>query len=161
MSLSFDEVAEILKVIDASDVEELVLEIGELRLVVRRGGAGQAAGAQAPAAATPAAPVTTPPASPAALPGSPPAAPVAPPEAGAEAVEAPSVGRAYRRPAPEEAPFVEEGQRVEAGQTVCLLEVMKLFATVAAPISGTVIGFGFEDGGAVEYGAPLVWIRPD
>lgn len=161
MSLSFDEVAEILKVIDASDVEELVLEIGEVRLVVRRGGAGRATTDVAPAAApTPApAPAASTPAT--AVPGTPPAPPVAPPEAGAQAVEAPSVGRAYRRPAPEEPPFVEEGQRVEAGQTVCLLEVMKLFANVTAPVSGTVIAIGFEDGGAVEYGMPLFWIRPD
>lgn len=159
MALSYDEVAEILKVLDASSVEELVLEIGDTRLVVRRGGSGgapAATGASSPARTAGSAPTAR-----NAAAGSPPITLAEAPEAGARAVEAPSVGRAYRRPSPEEAPFVEPGQRVEAGQTVCLVEVMKLFTSVEAPVSGTVISIAFDDGAAVEYGAPLVWIRPD
>ena len=71
------------------------------------------------------------------------------------------VGRAFRRPTPEEAPYVEVGSRVAAGDTVCLIEVMKLFTAIESPVSGTVAAIAFEDGAAVEYDQPLIWITPD
>lgn len=165
MALTYAEVAEILKVIDASDVEELVLEICDTRLVVRRGGAAGAGDVSAPVpkADQEIRPATSPPpvAAPSSVPGGPPAPVASAPEPGAQAVVAPSVGRAYRRPSPEEPPFVEMGARVAVGQTVCLVEVMKLFTAIEAPCAGTVIAIAYEDGGAVEYGTPLIWIRPD
>ncbi|MEM1384111.1 MAG: acetyl-CoA carboxylase biotin carboxyl carrier protein [Pseudomonadota bacterium] len=167
MALSFADVAEILKVIDASEIEELVLEVDGVKLVVRRQGAGgapvvarQAADIARPAAAAGAVP------SGAAAPGTAGKAaalgggPTAPVQ-GAVPVPAPMVGTFYRRPSPEEPPFVEEGARVVAGQTLCLLEVMKLFTQVEASIAGTVVSLPVVDGEGVEYGQPLAWILAD
>lgn len=163
MALSYAEVAEILKIVDGSELEELVLEIGQTRLVVRKGASGAAAPVSAPAApaagSTPAS-AHAPPARPAALPHEPDRARPRPPEEGAVAVESPMVGRFYRRPLPEEPPFAEAGDSIEAGQTLALIEVMKLFTKLEAPVTGTLIGFAVEDGEAVEYDQVIAWIRP-
>lgn len=76
-------------------------------------------------------------------------------------VTAPSLGTFYRAPKPGEAPFVAVGSRVAAGDPLCLVEVMKLFTTVNAPVGGIVIAVHAEDGDLVEFGQPLVSIDPD
>jgi pyruvate/2-oxoglutarate dehydrogenase complex dihydrolipoamide acyltransferase (E2) component len=70
------------------------------------------------------------------------------------------VGIAYRARGPKEAPLVEVGQKVQAGDPVCLIEAMKMFNEVTAPTSGIVSAIDFENGALVEYGAPLVTITP-
>jgi len=72
-------------------------------------------------------------------------------EAGGTDVRAPMVGTFYRRPAPDEPPFVEEGATVRKGDTLCMIEVMKLYTTVEAPIDGTVISVVPEDRKLVEF----------
>lgn len=81
--------------------------------------------------------------------------------AGLIAIRAPMVGTFYRRPKPDEAPFVEEGQHVEAGDPLALLEAMKLFNTVSAPVSGRVVRIPCADGTLVQRNAALVLIEPD
>ncbi|MFN7399037.1 MAG: acetyl-CoA carboxylase biotin carboxyl carrier protein [Sandaracinobacter sp.] len=76
-------------------------------------------------------------------------------------VAAPSLGTFYRAPKPGEAPFVSVGSRVAAGDPLCLVEVMKLFTTVNAPIGGTVVAIHAVDGDLVEFGQPLLSIDPD
>lgn len=161
MALSYAEVAEILKLVDASSLDELTLEIGDARLVVRRHGSGAPTETAMPSQPRPA-PSAAAPSAPAPMaPKAKPAPAAAPAEDGAVAVESPMVGRFYRRPSPEEPVFVEEGAHVAAGQTLCLIEVMKLFTAVEAPMAGTILAIGVEDGAAVEYDQPLFWIRPD
>jgi acetyl-CoA carboxylase biotin carboxyl carrier protein len=81
--------------------------------------------------------------------------------AAGQQVTAPSLGTFYRAPKPGEAPFVAVGSRVAAGDPLCLVEVMKLFTTVNAPVGGIVIAVHAEDGDLVEFGQPLVSIDPD
>ncbi|MCD9197687.1 acetyl-CoA carboxylase biotin carboxyl carrier protein [Aeromicrobium wangtongii] len=76
-------------------------------------------------------------------------------------VTAPNLGTFYRAPAPGEASYVELGQRVEAEDEVCLIEVMKLYTPVRAGAAGVVVEVLVEDGALVEYGQPLVVIDPD
>jgi acetyl-CoA carboxylase biotin carboxyl carrier protein len=76
-------------------------------------------------------------------------------------VTAPSLGTFYRAPRPGEAPFVAIGTRVASGDPLCLVEVMKLFTTVNAPIAGTVVAVHAEDGDLVEFGQLLLSIEPD
>jgi acetyl-CoA carboxylase biotin carboxyl carrier protein len=76
-------------------------------------------------------------------------------------VRAPMVGTFYRAPAPEEAPFVQVGQHVEPGATVCIIEVMKLMNSIAAEARGVVTEILVENGTHVEYGQVLMVIRPD
>lgn len=76
-------------------------------------------------------------------------------------VTAPSLGTFYRAPKPGEAPFVGPGAKVAAGDPLCLVEVMKLFTTVDAPVAGRVVAIHAEDGDLVEFGQLLVSIDPD
>jgi acetyl-CoA carboxylase biotin carboxyl carrier protein len=77
------------------------------------------------------------------------------------AVRSPMVGTFYRRPKPDEPPFVEEGSRVEAGAALCIVEAMKLFNTVPAPVAGRVARIVAENGQVVQRDAVLIIIEPD
>jgi len=86
------------------------------------------------------------------------AAPVEPVEG--VLIRSPMVGTFYRAPEPGAAPFVEVGQHVEADTTVCIIEVMKLMNSLPAGCRGTVAQILVDDGDAVEYGQPLIVVRP-
>jgi acetyl-CoA carboxylase biotin carboxyl carrier protein len=164
VSLTYREVAEILKVIDASNCDEIVLEIAGTRLVVRRSTSGASGHDQhtMPSAVTTAlAPVshatsTTAQATPIK------SGAVAADETfpGAHEVRAPMVGMFYRRPSPQEAIFVDVGQKVTKGQALCLIEVMKLFTTIEAAIAGTIEAILPEDGALVEFDQLLFLVKP-
>lgn len=161
MPLSYKEVAEILKIIDASQCDEVVLELGDTRLVVRRGGDGRsvattgegetvAARASAPSPAK-TAPAKAPSAKTAAAPGA---------AAGQTEIRSPMVGTFYRRPSPRDPAFVEVGQKVARGVPLGLIEVMKLYTTIEAPADGVVEQIAAEDGALVEFDQLLFLIRP-
>ncbi len=76
-------------------------------------------------------------------------------------VTAPMIGTFYAAPAPNEPPFVQEGDRVEEGQTIGIIEAMKIMNEIAADRAGTVIEIVARNAQAVEYGSPLVRLRPD
>jgi acetyl-CoA carboxylase biotin carboxyl carrier protein len=76
-------------------------------------------------------------------------------------VESPMVGTFYRAPAPGEDPFVEVGDRVKTGQSVCIIEAMKLMNEIEAEVSGQVMEILVQNGEPVEYGQPLMRINPD
>ena len=70
------------------------------------------------------------------------------------------VGTFYRRPAPDQPPFVEVGQRVEAGDTLCLIEAMKLFNEIVAERAGVVRTVCLEDAAPAEFGQLLFLLEP-
>lgn len=70
-------------------------------------------------------------------------------------MKAPMVGTFYRSSSPDAAPFVEVGQTVKAGDTLCVIEAMKLMNEIEADISGVVKAIQVENGQAVEYGQPM------
>lgn len=82
------------------------------------------------------------------------AAPVAEAAVGHQ-LKAPMVGTFYRASGPDASPFVEVGQAVKAGQTLCIIEAMKLMNEIESDISGTVTAILADNGQAVEYGQPL------
>jgi acetyl-CoA carboxylase biotin carboxyl carrier protein len=137
--LNEDDVREILRLIDESDVAELRIETGELSLHVVREGAGEKA-AEMPAAE---------PADVASGTGD-----------GLVAVGAPMLGIFYRAPAPGAPPFVDVGATVEAETVVCLIEVMKMMNPVPAGVVGTVAEVCVENAELVEAGAVLFRVRP-
>lgn len=168
MALTHDDVLKILKIIDESDYDNLRLEIGDLKLHVqkhgdaehqspeaRTGDRGQARVSAAesfrPTGAV-ASPVTS------AIPG---AAGEQPIPEGLVAVRAPMLGTFYRAPSPGERPFVEVGDKVGPEDTVCLVEVMKLFNSVKAGVGGTVVKILVENATMVEHGQPLILIEHD
>ncbi|MBE3583754.1 MAG: acetyl-CoA carboxylase biotin carboxyl carrier protein [Limnochordaceae bacterium] len=76
-------------------------------------------------------------------------------------VVAPMVGTFYRGPSPDAPPFVEVGSRVTAGQTLCIIEAMKLMNEITAEVAGRVVAILAEDGEPVEYGQTLLLIEPE
>ncbi|MGH3148203.1 MAG: acetyl-CoA carboxylase biotin carboxyl carrier protein [Rubrobacter sp.] len=80
---------------------------------------------------------------------------------GLHAVRSPVVGTFYRAPAPGEEPYVEVGDTVSAGQTVCIVEAMKLMNEIVTDVSGEVVEVLAENAGGVEYDQPLLYLRPD
>ena len=70
-------------------------------------------------------------------------------------VKAPMVGTFYRSPSPDAKPFVEVGQAVKEGDTICIIEAMKLMNEIEADASGSVKAILVENGQPVEYGQPL------
>ena len=79
---------------------------------------------------------------------------------GLHAVHSPLVGTFYRASAPGEDVYVEVGDRVEAGQTLCIVEAMKLMNEIPADISGEVVEILPENASGVEYDEPLFYLRP-
>ena len=108
----------------------------------------------APVFAAPAAPVYAAPAAPA------PAAPAAPAQEEMSAVTAPLVGTFYAAPAPDQAPFVAVGDRVKKGQTVCLIEAMKMMSEVPAPCDCVIEEILKDSGELVSFGEPLIRYKP-
>ena len=154
MNPSIQDIQEVLRLFLDSELQDLRLEIGSVRLAVSRRAEGGTVQPFTPA------PVPAP--APTVLPAVPAPQPVAKsgPKEGTVVVTAPSVGTFYRCPAPHQPPFVEVGAEIEAGATVCLIEVMKMFAGVTAPCKGRIAQILVEDATLVEHGQPLMTIEP-
>jgi len=134
MALTDDDVREILRLIDESDLDELRIETAEFKLHVVRG--------------TPAAPAEPEPA----------ATPVHT-DGAAQTVAAPMPGTFYRAEGPGMAPFVEVGARVEPETVVCVIEIMKMMNSVQAGVAGTIVEICAEDAELVADGAPLFRVQ--
>src|SRR5438309_768723 len=87
-------------------------------------------------------------------------APMASPADDLHVIKSPIVGTFYAAPNPEAGPFVKVGDTVKAGQTVCIIEAMKLMNEIEADMSGEVARILVENGHPVEYGEPLFALRP-
>ena len=137
----------LIDLVQESGIAELEITEGEEKVKIVKGGAVSS---------------TAPPAAPApgndarALAPAAPAVPAEPP-AGQEGhvVKAPMVGTFYRSPSPDAKPFVEVGQAVKEGDTICIIEAMKLMNEIEADAAGTVKAILVENGQPVEYGQPL------
>jgi acetyl-CoA carboxylase biotin carboxyl carrier protein len=93
------------------------------------------------------------------VPAAVPAAPAAPPQPSGHTLKSPMVGTFYRAPSPGSPPFAEVGQAVSKGQTLCIIEAMKLLNEIESDVSGTVKAILVENGQPVEYGQPLFLIE--
>ena len=143
-------VRQLAELLNDGDLSEIEVQDGERRIVVKR----QIAAAQFMAAPAPAAvPQAAPPAQPAA------AAQDVPPAAHPGAVKSPMVGTVYLSGEPGAPPFVAAGSRVEAGDTLLIIEAMKVMNQINAPRAGTVKQVLVIDAQPVEYDQPLVIIE--
>ncbi|MEO0544609.1 MAG: acetyl-CoA carboxylase biotin carboxyl carrier protein [Pseudomonadota bacterium] len=147
-----NELAHILKETDLTEIE---VESGEMRIRVSREVPTQYIQASTPAALATAAPAAAPSTAPVA------AAPAeaASPSASGTEVPAPMVGTVYMAPAPGADEFVKIGSNVKEGETLLIIEAMKVMNQIPAPKSGKVTSFLVEDGDPVEYGQPLLVIE--
>jgi len=161
MQLNHDQLHQLLALLGDSDIQELKLEGDDFRLEVRRNLPGVAPATVYQAAAAAPQPLPAPVAAPPLL-----ATPSAPPPPAAASrsdlleVTAPMVATFYRSAAPGEAPFVEVGARIKVGQTVCILEAMKLMNELESDVGGEVVEILVENGTPVEFGQVLMRVRP-
>ncbi|QKW10562.1 acetyl-CoA carboxylase biotin carboxyl carrier protein subunit [Streptomyces sp. NA04227] len=138
------------------------VQYGQMSVEVdwRAPGPDGAAPAAPPAAGGTSTPAALPPVAGAAAPTSPAAEEHGADRAAPLSVVAPSVGTFYHRPEPGAEPFVAVGDRVQPGQQVGILEVMKMMSPVAAEAAGRVTEFLVPDGGSVEFQQPLIALEP-
>ncbi|MDQ3397720.1 MAG: acetyl-CoA carboxylase biotin carboxyl carrier protein [Deinococcota bacterium] len=156
------DVRELKKLLDAmksSETNEITLETGDYKLMVKRGAEVVMQAPQAPAPQLQA-PQASAPALPAAISSaaSPPAAPVA--NDRLVAVTAPIVGTFYGAPSPDAADYVKVGDKVEAGKVLCIIEAMKLMNEIEAEVAGTIAEILVKNEEPVEYGQVLFRIDP-
>lgn len=164
------ELKQILQALVEHGVSELTLETPDYKLTVRRGGEVQVVAVPQglPTPAGPPAPLPSPgPTGPAPVPPPPPAEAPQPEAAqakdgcaGCVEIRAPIVGTFYRSPAPDAPPYAEEGDRVEKGQVLCIIEAMKLMNEIESEVTGIVKKILVKNGEPVEYGQPLFLIQP-
>ncbi len=153
--MEIEKVRELVRLVEASGIAELEVTHGETTIRIRRDGAPAAAVAAAlpaPAAASAGpAPAVAP---------APVAAPGADRPAGWREILSPIVGTFYRSPAPGSPPFVEVGARVAPGQTLCIIEAMKVMNEIEAEFGGTIREILVQEGAPVEAEVPLFLIDP-
>jgi acetyl-CoA carboxylase biotin carboxyl carrier protein len=160
-NLTYEELRRIVELIHSTEqFSEFRLKVGEIEIELRRrrdlalapppvaplAGGGEATAALPPPTPGVAAHVE--------------AAPLAWPE-GCTAIRSPMVGTFYRAPAPGAPPFVEVGQKVEPGTTVCMIEVMKLMNSIPAGARGLVAQILANDTASVDVGQPLILLQPE
>jgi acetyl-CoA carboxylase biotin carboxyl carrier protein len=156
------EIKELIEFLIEKDIAEFELERGDVKLRVKR------AGQQMVAIAPPAAQYVVP----AVQAASPPAGhvagevPVAPKETkpvaeeGLHTVKSPIVGTFYESPSPGSPPFVKPGDKVEAGQVLCIVEAMKLMNEIESDVTGEIVQILVKNGQPIEYGQELFAVRP-
>ena len=136
------EIYDLIACFERSSLQTLRLSRQDFSIELSRGGSAVAAPA-APAAMTASAAVSA-----------------APREADGEAITAPLVGTFYAAPAPDQPPFVSVGDRVKKGQTVCLIEAMKMMSEVPAPCDCIIEAVLKENGELAAFGEPLLRYKP-
>ena len=155
MEFDLNQVRELLAILNQTNIEELCLKSDNFELTIRKG-----------AVAMPTAPAEMVANAPTLVPhlvvGSEPAAvtPTVQPDKNWIDITSPMVGTFYRAPAPDEPSFVEIGSVVRPGQTVCIIEAMKLMNELEAEASGEIMEILVENGKPVEFGQPLMRLKP-
>ena len=147
--MDLESIRQLIDLLDGTDVTEIVIEDDDRKLKLKRGHAPVLS--SAPAVAMAAAPVAS-----GAIGG---AAPAGPSYDG-HVVESPVVGTFYAAPSPDAAPFTDVGAKVTKGQTLCIVEAMKLMNEIDADVSGTVSQILVQNGEPVEFGQALFVITP-
>ncbi len=167
MPLTYQEIAEILRIIDTSSIDEFVVEVGDIKVAVRRKSAGASGNdiflrtPKSEGLASQPQPRTA-----ASAPFREKTAPTEPLKDSGERSDglaqvcAPMSGIFYQKPSPDVEPFVSIGSKVKKGDSLCLVEVMKLFNTIRAELDGRIVEIGAEDGDLVEYDQVLFLIEP-
>ena len=147
--MDLKELKALLRLLDGTDVEELEVEEKETRIRIRRSARGGI-----PAVASPTMRETA---------SGPPTAQVAAATTdttGLLRIDAPMVGTFYRAPAPDAEPYVREGDIIQKGTVVCIVEAMKLMNEIESEVRGRVVTIPAENGQPVEYGQTLFLLEP-
>nr|WP_199307900.1 MULTISPECIES: acetyl-CoA carboxylase biotin carboxyl carrier protein [unclassified Leptolyngbya] len=159
--MNWNELRELLSTLSQTDIAELNLKSGDFELTVRKGGVFSDRslpvepdrGSVVPASLPAPVPVPLPAAT---------SAPAPAPHANDRLIDivAPVVGTFYRAPGPDEASFVEVGDRIRLGQTVCIIEAMKIMNEIEAEVVGEVVEILVQNAQPVEFGQVLMRVNP-
>ncbi len=173
------EIQELIKFVAKAGVNEVAIEQKDFKICIKSESLARKKTKQAPEQVVVSAPMATPVvAAPAVSATSASATPPAPATAHAEVdskattetvstdgnehhvINSPMIGTFYRKPAPDKEEFVQVGDLVKAGDTLCVVEAMKLFNEIEADITGTIVKVLVDDSTPIEYDQPLFWIDP-
>lgn len=152
------EIQDLIDFISKSGLEEVNIETEEFKIKVKRSSDAQVriveqqSPAPAPIAAVNSAPTPAPAQAPAAKSG--------PDESRYVTVKSPMIGTFYRSANPDSEVFVKVGDKIKAGQPVCIIEAMKLFNEIESEVSGTIVKILVENATPVEYDQPLFLVDP-
>jgi acetyl-CoA carboxylase biotin carboxyl carrier protein len=162
--MNLNQIQDLIKFVAKSGVSEVEIEQKDFKITIKTARKEKevqvvSAPAYAPQAALPA-PVAAAPA-----PAPAPAAPAAPAPAPAEeskyiTIKAPMIGTFYRAPGPGKPPFVNVGDEIKPGKTICIIEAMKLFNEIESEVSGKIVKVLVDDAKPVEYDQPLFLVDP-
>ncbi len=138
------EIYDLISCFDRSTAQTMRLSMQDFSLELTRGGVSAPAAVPAPAAAAASAPAVSVPA----------------PMAEGSTVKAPLVGTFYAAPAPDKEPFVQPGDKVKKGQTLCLIEAMKMMSEIPAPCDCVIEAVLKANGDLVAFDEPLLRYKP-
>jgi acetyl-CoA carboxylase biotin carboxyl carrier protein len=151
VEFDLNQVRELLAILNQTDIEELSLKSSDFELTIRKGSSS----ISVQPAATPVAPASL---AAAVSTAAAPAVPVV--DKSWVEVTSPMVGTFYRSPAPDEPSFVDVGDTIRKGQTICIIEAMKLMNELEAEVSGEIMEILVENGKPIEFGQPLMRVKP-
>jgi acetyl-CoA carboxylase biotin carboxyl carrier protein len=151
VEFDLNQVRELLAILNQTDIEELSLKSSDFELTIRKGSSSISVQTAAPSLA-PAAPITA-----VSIPTTS-SVPVV--DKSWVEVTSPMVGTFYRSPAPDEPSFVDVGDAIRKGQTICIIEAMKLMNELEAEVNGEVMEILVENGKPIEFGQPLMRVKP-
>ncbi len=159
--MNLSQIQELIKFVSKSGVSEVAIEQKDFKITIKateaKGKVQEVIQVAVPAAAPVAVAAAAP--APAAAPAAP-AAPAAEAKGNLIEVRSPMIGTFYRSPAPDKPAFIEVGQTIKAGDTVCVIEAMKLFNEIESEVSGTIVKVLVNDSTPVEYDQPLFLVEP-
>ena len=158
--MNLSQIQELIKFVSKSGVSEVAIEQKDFKITIKateaKGKVQEVIQVAMPAAA----PVVMPAATPAVAAVPSPAAPAAEAKGNLIEVRSPMIGTFYRSPSPDKPAFIEVGQTIKAGDTVCVIEAMKLFNEIESEVSGTIVKVLVNDSTPVEYDQPLFLVEP-
>jgi len=141
--MDLKELKALLRLMEGADLEELEVQEGDKRIRLRRRTSDASLPMRAGVPAQPGIKMSA-----------------APEASGLIAIESPMVGTFYRAPAPGADPYVKEGDRIQKGTVVCIVEAMKLMNEIESEVSGILVKIVAENGKPVEFGQPLFLVDP-
>jgi len=160
--MDLKEIQNLIKFVAKSGANEVKLEMGDVKITIKTGSERHETNYFQQAA-----PVSMPVQVQPEMQGSPLAVDAAPAEASSAddtskyiEIKSPIIGTLYRKPAPDKPVFVKVGDTIEAGDTVCVIEAMKLFNEVESEVSGKIVKVLIEDSSPVEFDQPLFLVDP-
>ncbi|WP_343748285.1 acetyl-CoA carboxylase biotin carboxyl carrier protein [Fluviicola sp.] len=161
--MNLNEIQDLIKFVAKSGVTEVEIEQKDFKITIKsekKSDSPIIVQATAPAIPQVAAPVIAAPAQTATAPAATPAAAPASDDSKYITVKSPMIGTFYRSSGPDKEPFVSVGQSINKGETVCIIEAMKLFNEIEAEISGKIVKVLVDDSTPVEYDQPLFLVDP-